>query len=106
MKYSTQETEISDDTKPFTKMLIAHIIFLKVRDISAHVCRDLITYMKANGIHPNPAKAMKIKPLYETLDLDSTADRKILARSLSQIHDFKSCCPSCGANITKVFPAV
>ena len=89
-------------------MLTTHdnIIFLKVRDVSAQVCRDLITYMKLNGIQPNPAKAMKIKPLYETLDLDSTADRKMLARSLSQIHDVKSSCPSCGSNITKVFTAV
>ena len=81
-----------------------HISRGKVRDISAQVCRDLITYMKLKNIHPNPAKALKIKPLYESLDLDSTAERKILAKSLSQVNDMQSCCPSCGSNITKVFP--
>jgi hypothetical protein len=62
--------------------------------------------MKLNNIHPNPAMAIKIKPLYESLDLDSTAERKMLAKSLSQMNDVKSCCPSCGSNITKVFPGV
>ncbi len=74
--------------------------------MSAQVCRDLITYMKLNNIHPNPAKAVKIKPLYESLDLASTEDRKILAKSLSQINDTTSCCPSCGSNITKMFPGI